>query len=218
MEHPLISIVLDESLRWTISIENWLFIVLIAIVLIVLGSALYVIIFRQNIFGQILGGGLIINEAELGIGNQKIKLKRDHTDLQIAYKLWVELNTRKIGVKIDRENDVIIEIYNSWYSFFTVARELTKDIPVAKLNREHTRNIVELSLKVLNIGIRPHLTRWQAKYRRWHDQAKVDNLEMSPQEFQQTYAHYNELIEDMISVNKNLIKYKEKLRELVMNT
>jgi len=218
MEHSLISIVLDESWRWTISIEFWLFIVLIVIALIAFGSALYVVIFRLDIFGQIRRGELVIDEAELGIGNQKITLKRDHTDLQIAYKLWVELNTRKIGVPIDQENDVIIEVYNSWYEFFTVARELIKDIPVTKLNREHTRNIVELSLRVLNIGIRPHLTRWQAKYRRWYDQAKVDNLEMTPQEFQRTYAHYGELIEDMISVNKNLIKYKEKLRELVMRT
>jgi hypothetical protein len=59
-----------------------------------------------------------INEVEIGIGNHRVKIKPSDQDLQIAYQLWVELNTRKIGLKIDKENDVITELYNSWYEFF----------------------------------------------------------------------------------------------------
>lgn len=42
-----------------------------------------------------------LDEAEIGIGQQKIKIKPNVLDMQIAYKLWVEISTRKIGLKID---------------------------------------------------------------------------------------------------------------------
>ena len=58
-----------------------------------------------------------IDEVELGIGNQKLKIKPNYQTKQVAYKLWVELNTRKLGLPIDENNDVISEIYDSWYSF-----------------------------------------------------------------------------------------------------
>ena len=32
-----------------------------------------------------------IDEAEIGLGNQKLKLKPNLVDKQIAYKIWVEL-------------------------------------------------------------------------------------------------------------------------------
>ena len=62
---------------------------------------------------KMLKGDIDVNEVELGIGNNKIKIKRNYQTVQIAYKLWVELNTRKLGIKIDEENDVISEIYDS---------------------------------------------------------------------------------------------------------
>ena len=64
-----------------------------------------------------------IDSAEIGIQGQKIKIKPNYTNIDIAYKIWVELNTRKIGLAIDFDNDVIVEIYKSWYQFFGITRE-----------------------------------------------------------------------------------------------
>ena len=89
-----------------------------------------------------------ISEASLGIGNNIIKFKPNYTDLQIAHKLWVELSTRKIGLKIDLENDVIVEIYNSWYDFFGITRELIKNIPVSKIHNKNTKLIIRCGFKV----------------------------------------------------------------------
>ena len=52
-----------------------------------------------------------INEIELGIGGGRVKITPNHEDLQIAYKLWVELKTRKLGIAFDEQHDVIIEVY-----------------------------------------------------------------------------------------------------------
>ena len=39
----------------------------------------------------------------------------------------MELSTRKIAIPFDIENDVIDEVYDSWYNFFSTARELLKE-------------------------------------------------------------------------------------------
>lgn len=158
-----------------------------------------------------------IDEAEFGIGSQKIKLKPNLTDKQIAYQIWVELSTRKIGITIDLEDDVIYEIYNSWYGFFSVTRDLIKDVPVSKFQRKDTEKIIRISIDVLNIGLRPHLTKWQARYRRWYESQleKSDNSDLSPQDIQKSYPHLDELGEDMLEVNSRLIGYREKMYQLI---
>lgn len=154
-----------------------------------------------------------IAEAEFGIGDQKILLKPNNIDRQIAYQIWVELSTRKIGLPIDLEADVISEIYDSWYSFFSVTRDLIKDIPATKFRRKDTEKIVKLSIDILNEGLRPHLTSWQAKFRRWYErQIKCDEYcDESPQEIQLRYPMIEPLKKDLLAVNKRLISYREKM-------
>src|SRR5215472_4056244 len=65
-----------------------------------------------------------INQIELGIGSGKVTLKPHNVDLHVAYKLWVELITRKWGVPYDQEHDVIVEIYDTWNEYFRLTREL----------------------------------------------------------------------------------------------
>lgn len=158
-----------------------------------------------------------IDEAQFGLGNQKLILRPNNTDRQIAYKIWVELSTRKIGLPIDLENDVISEVYDSWYNFFSVTRELIKDVPVSKFRRKDTEKIVRLSIEVLNAGIRPHLTQWQARFRRWYDRALTQEDDLSPQEVQRKFPEYNALKEDLEQVNERLIGYRDKMYELVTN-
>lgn len=159
-----------------------------------------------------------IDEAELGIGDQKLKLVPNKTDTQIAYKIWVELSTRKIGLQVDLEKDVIAEVYNSWYEFFKVTRELIKEVPATKLKREDTRKIIKLSIQVLNSGVRPHLTQWQACFRRWYEREleKEEDHLLSPQEIQKKYPLYVDLTTDLVEVNEKLIQYRRAMAKLVI--
>jgi len=160
-----------------------------------------------------------INETELGIGSQKIKIKPNHSDMQIAFKLYVELSTRKIGIPIDFEHDVIVEIYNSWYEFFKITRELIREIPVTKIrNCQSTKDITRISIDVLNNGLRPTLTKWQARYRRWYEKEieSESNESLSPQDIQKKYPHFLELKNEMQAVNNNLIQYRKKLKDLAI--
>jgi hypothetical protein len=161
-----------------------------------------------------------IDQAEVGIGATKLKLAINETDRQIAYKIWVELSTRKIGLPIDLEHDVISEVYDSWHTFFSVTRELVKDVPVNKFRRKETEEIVRMSIGVLNDGLRPHLTRWQARFRRWYVKASehTDFGEHSPQEIQQKFPKYDELQKDLLEVNQRLMAYRKLMYNLVVFT
>lgn len=161
-----------------------------------------------------------IDQAEVGVGTNKLTLLINETDRQIAYKIWVELSTRKIGLPIDLEHDVISEVYDSWHTFFTVTRELIKDVPVNKFRRKDTEEIVRMSIGVLNDGLRPHLTKWQARFRRWYGKATEhsDFIEQSPQEIQQRYPKYDELQADLLAVNQRLMAYRKMMYDLVVFT
>lgn len=156
-----------------------------------------------------------VDEITLGIGDSSITLSYNKMDQEIAYKLWVELSTRKIGILFDSEHDVIVEVYNSWYEFFKIARELLKDIPANRLS--HSNQLIELTEKVLNKGLRPHLTTWQAKYRKWYENELENNKIDSPQEIQRNYPYYDELIEDLISTNNRMIRYKDLMKGIAFN-
>lgn len=156
-----------------------------------------------------------IDGAELGIGDSRISFKPNDTDRQVAYSIWVELSTRKIGLPINIEDDVIVEIYNSWYAFFGVTRNLIKDIPVSKVRDESTSKIVSLSIDVLNEGLRPHLTKWQARFRHWYELEIKKENNAPPQEIQKRYPKYDELSADLLKVNTKLIKYRSKMNEIV---
>lgn len=159
-----------------------------------------------------------IDETELGVGNQKVKLRANRDDLKVAYQLWVELSTRKIGLPINFDDDVIAEIYDSWYTFFGITRELIKDIPPSKLRSgESIHGLIQLAIDVLNEGLRPHLTRWQARFRRWYDSEleKPENLLVEPQELQKRFPRYQELKADMELVNARMIYYRDQMRKFV---
>lgn len=158
-----------------------------------------------------------IDEAEFGIGDAKFKLKPNWTDRQVAYAIWVELATRKIGLRVDFEDDVISDVYESWFNFFQVTRELVKTIPISKVTDDSTSKIIRLSIEVLNEGLRPHLTRWQARFRRWYDAelAKTSETLEDPQLIQRRYPKWDELTKELSDVNDRLIRYREAMQRIV---
>ena len=178
---------------------NW--IVIAVLVLLVAGVAWGI----KKVLPLIGRRSISVDQASIGIGNSSITLKLNKKDQEIAYKLWVELSTRKIGLPYDEDNDVIAEVYDSWYYFFKIARDLLKDIPVERL--AYSGELVELTQMVLNDGLRPHLTKWQARYRKWEKQAS--EKEGTPQDIQKSYPEYVELIEDLRKTNQKMINYKE---------
>lgn len=146
-----------------------------------------------------------------------VKPLRDPDAFRIAFQLWVEMTTRKLGLPIDPAQDLITECYDSWYAFFKSARELIKAIPLHKdPGSEELRSLVQLSQAVLNDGLRPHLQRWQARLRRWSTTATLaQDSTLSPQEAQQRFPEWAALRDDLLATNQRLISYVGALETMI---
>ena len=148
-----------------------------------------------------------------------VELRPNNEDVQIAHRIWTELMTRKAAQPIDIEHDVIVEIYNSWYALFGRVRQLISDIPGQMLRKEQsTRELVRIATQTLNNGLRPHLTRWQARFRHWYDKCPDAVKEKCPQDCQRGFPDYEILVEDIKRVNGQLIQYAAELEKIIHGT
>jgi hypothetical protein len=172
------------------------------------------ILFTVDFFRAYNPGKLSLS-APFGLGN--IELDRatlSEKELDIAWKLYVQLSTRKAAIPLE-DSDIITEVYDSWYQLFTTTREYLIEMPAKDIEEnENAQKIIALALDVLNKGLRPHLTEWQGRYRKWYSETL--NMEeytgKSPQEIQRNYPQYNELMNDMKKVNTELQKYADQLK------
>ena len=199
-----------QSFSINISLDNVFIGMLIVLSFIILVYFLYKLILKilRKKFKIV---DMNINIAN--IGNVNIELNKDIS--KIAHKAWIEIMTRKVGLVFEEDKDVIIEVYNSWYVLFGIIRDLLKEIEPKKKDK-NMQVLEDILIKVLNDGLRPHLTKWQAKFRRWYDKEIQDtnNIELSPQEIQQKYDKYDELILDLKEVNRQMVQFAGELKKL----
>ncbi|MEM8647671.1 MAG: hypothetical protein AAGF86_15175, partial [Pseudomonadota bacterium] len=82
---------------------------------------------------------------------------------------------------------------------------------------QSTQAIIDLSVDVLNLGLRPHLTKWQSRFRFWLDIRlnKIGDEDVSLQEIQKEFPDYHNLTTDLLQVNEKLIAYRNTLRKIV---
>lgn len=132
-------------------------------------------------------------------------------DRVLAWKMYVQLSTRKAALLFDDSDDVIAEVYSSLYELFSVTRELLSETPLADVERP--KGVADLILRTLNDGLRPHLTRWNSSYRRWWDQqlSSGENGGKTPQEIQKGYPQFKELVEDLKRTNTELARFADEL-------
>lgn len=158
-----------------------------------------------------------IDECELGLTGGTIRLRCNKIHQQIAYRIWVDINTRVIATKIDLDVDNIRVVNNSYYKCFTDTRELLKEIPVNKINNDG--ELVNLIVRFLNEVMRPYLTKWGVRYNNWYDNIiKTDEMKgKNPVEIQKSYSCYEELSNDLLSINEKVMKYSDKLHEIAFS-
>jgi len=180
---------------------------------ILVGLVVFLVYLRRR-RTQFADWSVVDAEVQLG-GIGRVRIRPSHEDVQIAHKAWVELVTRKAGLPFDEEDDVIAEVYDSWYALFQEMRSLAKEIPAEKLrNSKDTQELVRLLVDALNLGLRPHLTKWQAKFRHWYEAAVKQNDGKSPQEVQKLYPQYSELVNDLKNVNKQIVEYAAVIKQI----
>lgn len=200
----LFKLYFDENFNLIVQISIWLVVFVIVILLV------YFLVIKK-----IYRYNLVKLDIKLGnVGSAEFRPNK--TDLQIAHKIWTELITRKAAIPIDKENDIIEEIYDSWYALFQKVREFISEIPAELIRKnKSTKEIVRIATQTLNEGLRPHLTMWQARFRTWSSSKKDLMMDMTPQEFQKDYPQYKDLIDDLMKVNAQLMQYAQELKKII---
>lgn len=131
-----------------------------------------------------------------------------------AKKIYIELTTRKAAIPIDENNDVIEEIYDSWYKLFCIIRDELKILPIECFKDQNNPNsVIYVAMKILNDVLRLHLTEHQAKFRNWikNERLKPESKNLSPQKLQKKYPDYINLINSLKETNKELIEFSSLL-------
>ena len=169
----------------------------------------FIIVLLIKLFSK---SSIKIDGIDIGLDGLCFHICNDKAVRQIAYKIWVEINTRTIGVKIDLESDIIRSIHESYYMFFTNTRLLIEDIPISSIKK--TKELVSLSISFLNDVMRPYLTKWGIKFNDWYDNERENNKKASPQVIQKSFKEYDELCKDLIALNNNIVNYSEQLKRI----
>ncbi len=159
-----------------------------------------------------------VRSVKLKFGGAEAEVCPDHDTRRVAHQAWVEIKSRKVGLPFDADHDVIVEVYDSWYQLFSVLRELAKSIPPDRLHDcDDTREVVNLLLKSLNDGLRPHLTQWQARFRRWYEveAQKSECADLTPQEIQRRFPEYDALVADISAVSAKFVEFADSLARVV---
>lgn len=153
---------------------------------------------------------------KLGGTEIEYQIIRNYQNIEIAHKIYIELITRKAAIQIEEEKDVIVEVYNSWYSLFQITRNELKSFNGKLLKDNNTsQELVRLLTDILNKGLRPHLTEYQARFRKWYAEQLEKSADKSPQNIQSEFEDINELLNSMKEVNKILIEYSEQLKKII---
>ena len=169
----------------------------------------------RKYFKRKSGRKIKLNCMSFGIGDISCELVCSNEVQEIAYQLWVELTTRKIAIPLE-DSDVIAEVYDSWYAAFTSIRELLKTVPGRSL--DDASKLIDVTTKVLNEGLRPHLTTWHAKFRAWYDDARKESKKDAPQETQKKYPEYEALVNDLRKTNENMINFANEMKKIAFST
>ena len=192
-----------RKLKFTVSLDN---VVIAILIIIVVALAVYLII---KLILKLIKGRVSIKT--ITINRISVDLECNSYVKKLANEVWIELSTRKIALPFDEENDVIIEVYNSWYEVFKRFREILKELPIN--NNKEVEKLSLLILKILNEELRGHLTKWQARFRKWYKENE-NIIGEDPQEIQKKYPQYKELVKDLKRVNNKMIIFTEELDKI----
>lgn len=202
----------DDNFNFVIRI-NWIFAVVI-ISIIILCILLYRLYYKKKLKNK---KKVNINSFKIGSKECSMIIMVDYSDIELAYKIWVEISTRKVGLRFDSQNDVIIEVFNSWYAFFGLTRTYLENLPGK--NIKSSNDLVDLCVDVLNDGLRPALTKWQSRFRKWYEleSKKEENKNKSPQEIEKKFPQYEELKKDLLDTNEVMLLFKSYLHDIAFD-
>lgn len=193
------------SLHWTFG----------PVVLIAMAAILGTALVGRRRFGKLLPSRWRVTRIVVAVPGGSCEIARTGSTAHIALEAYIELATRKAALAFDTENDSILDVYNSWYQLFGEIRKICRRINPDDLTSDREMcDLIDALFLVLNDGLRPHLTKWQARFRTWHAIAVLKSPGIEPQILQRQFPSWTELLADLQRTVVALSQSAESLRRL----
>jgi hypothetical protein len=95
------------------------------------------------------GGSTLLRNGLTPLENRELMTTTDTLDA--VHLVWEDLSRLFLDPPTPPNQDVITEVYDSWFKAFEVIRDLAKSVPAHRIKRsENTRKLVEHMIDVLN--------------------------------------------------------------------
>jgi hypothetical protein len=152
-----------------------------------------ILLTKKNIFGYRLRE-ITITIPSLG----EIQLVPTDDDKRIAWVLFIETITRVSTQPLIFDQGNIDEALNSLHSLFSTIRNILREISPTH-GKEVT--VEELAINMLNVQLRPFLSKWHPKFQEFRKQSQSSGAEKSPFE--------NDCRKEMEALRINLLEYSK---------
>jgi len=148
--------------------------------------------------------------TSLPFGLGQVELESDETMRSAAWALYVELTTRIATQTLETDQGLLREVLSSLYSLFASTRQILREAgPNVGTSLESVGGI---AIAVLNVGLRPFLTKWHPALSTWEAQRPAN---VGSKEHEKNWAEEPQLRNELKLLRDNLAQYVHALAEVI---
>jgi hypothetical protein len=148
--------------------------------------------------------------TSLPFGLGQVELESDEAMRRAAWALYVELRTRITTQTLETDQGLLREALNSLYSLFASTREILREAgPDVGTSLESVGGI---AIAVLNVGLRPFLSKWHPALLAWEAQRPTD---VGQKDHEKKWPEEPQLRNELKLLRENLEEYVHALAEVI---
>jgi hypothetical protein len=136
-------------------------------------------------------------------GEMTMTVSKEQRDA--AWALYVELSTRISVQRLEADNGSIREALNSLYNLFQITREVLRE--AGPEVADGPQSVGPAAIKILNVGIRPFLSKWHVAFSRFEAQQKPTSSASGFVMDESSWEHYQEFFDALRVMQDNLAQW-----------
>ena len=198
---PEVSQIYDKQYSEQIKQKNFYNLLIFITVIVFLGLLVVLLLTNKTRFKV----KKVSTSLPFGLG--QVELESDETMRRAAWSLYVELTTR---ITTQTLEGLLREALNSLYSLFASTRQILREAgPDVGTSLESVGGI---AIAVLNVGLRPFLTKWHPVLSAWEAQRPTD---VGSKEHEKNWSEEPQLRNELRLFRENLKQYTQALAKVI---
>ena len=193
------------------------FFVFVVGLMMVAGSGAYFILKRDYVddFREKYNIYIATRDITVTTPAGSINLAVSRNDQEVAWKIYSQITTRVAVVDFNEDYDSFTVVNQSLYTVFGIIRDQIGNIPIERIRREKSDELVKFYTGILNEGIRPYLSKWHMPISKWVETQKAKHPESTIYELEKTFPRRTEILQDIKNMNDRMKKNSEALLKIV---